>query len=72
MLWQLVAGSLSDRFGRRRPLLVGISAYVATSALCAASRTVEALVQGLAGGVGIVIAYAADRDLYAGGRLVRY
>jgi MFS transporter, DHA1 family, multidrug resistance protein len=51
---------------------VGISAYVATSALCAASRTVEALVQGLAGGVGIVIAYAADRDLYAGGRLVRY
>jgi MFS transporter, DHA1 family, multidrug resistance protein len=26
LLWQLVAGSLSDRFGRRRPLLVGISA----------------------------------------------
>ena len=76
-LGQLVAGSLSDRFGRRRPLLVGISGYVATSALCAASPTVEALitarfVQGLAGGVGIVIAYAAGRDLYSGGRLVRY
>jgi DHA1 family bicyclomycin/chloramphenicol resistance-like MFS transporter len=45
--------------------------------LCAASPTVEALVaarfvQGLAGGVGIVIAQAAGRDLYSGGRLLRY
>jgi DHA1 family bicyclomycin/chloramphenicol resistance-like MFS transporter len=29
-------------------------------------------VQGLAGGVGIVIAQAAGRDLYSGGKLVRY
>jgi DHA1 family bicyclomycin/chloramphenicol resistance-like MFS transporter len=29
-------------------------------------------VQGLAGGVGIVIAQAAGRDLYAGGRLIRF
>src|SRR5215217_5725612 len=76
-LGQLVAGPLSDRFGRRRPLLVGVVAYVATSVLCAASPTVEALVaarfvQGLAGGVGIVIAQAAGRDLYSGGRLLRY
>jgi DHA1 family bicyclomycin/chloramphenicol resistance-like MFS transporter len=74
---QLVAGPLSDRFGRRRPLLIGVIAYVVTSALCASSPTVEALVaarfvQGLAGGVGIVIAQAAGRDLYSGGRLLRY
>jgi DHA1 family bicyclomycin/chloramphenicol resistance-like MFS transporter len=74
---QLVAGPLSDRFGRRRPLLIGVLAYVVTSALCASSPTVEALVaarfvQGLAGGVGIVIAQAAGRDLYSGGRLLRY
>jgi MFS transporter, DHA1 family, multidrug resistance protein len=74
---QLIAGPLSDRFGRRRPLLIGVAAYVATSMLCAASPTVEALVaarfvQGLAGGVGIVIAQAAGRDLYSGGRLLRY
>lgn len=38
---QLVAGPLSDRFGRRRPLLVGVVAYVATSPLCALSPTIE-------------------------------
>ena len=74
---QLLAGPLSDRFGRRGPLLIGIAAYVIVSALCAASPTVEVLVvarlvQGLAGGVGIVIAQAAGRDVYEGGRLIRF
>jgi DHA1 family bicyclomycin/chloramphenicol resistance-like MFS transporter len=74
---QLLAGPLSDRFGRRGPLLIGVVAYVVTSVLCAASPTVEALVaarfaQGLAGGVGVVIAQAAGRDLYSGNRLLRY
>lgn len=76
-LGQLVAGPMSDRFGRRRPLLVGVVAYVAVSLLCAVSPTVETLiaarfVQGLAGGVGIVVAQAAGRDLYSGGALLRY
>lgn len=74
---QLTAGPLSDRFGRRGILLVGIVAYVATSALCALSPTIELLiaarvVQGLAGGVGIVIAQAAGRDVYSGGALIRF
>ncbi|HEX6355649.1 multidrug effflux MFS transporter [Actinophytocola sp.] len=74
---QVVAGPLSDRFGRRRPVLVGVVAYVVTSVLCALSPTIPALVaarfvQGLAGGVGIVISQAAGRDLYSGGKLVRY
>ena len=74
---QLVAGPLSDRFGRRGILLVGIAAYIATSALCAMSPTIELLiaarfVQGLAGGVGIVIAQAAGRDVYSGGALIRF
>ncbi|MEU6742182.1 multidrug effflux MFS transporter [Streptosporangium sandarakinum] len=76
-LGQLIAGPLSDRFGRARPLYVGAAAYVATSLLCAASPSIETLiiarlVQGLAGGAGIVIAQAAGRDLYSGGRLIRY
>ena len=76
-LGQLIAGPLSDRYGRRRPLLVGVGAYIVFSATCALSPTIETLiaarfVQGLAGAVGIVIAQAAGRDLYSGGRLVRY
>lgn len=74
---QLITGPLSDRFGRRGILLVGIVAYVVTSLLCASSPTIEALiaarfVQGLAGGVGIVIAQAAGRDVYSGGALIRF
>ena len=74
---QVVAGPLSDRLGRRTPLLIGVVAYTLTSALCAVSPTVETLilarfVQGLAGAVGIVIAQAAGRDVYSGGKLLRY
>ncbi|HWC22796.1 MAG TPA: multidrug effflux MFS transporter [Flexivirga sp.] len=76
-LGQLVAGPLSDRFGRATPLYAGLVAYVLASLLCAVSPTVESLVaarlvQGLAGGVGIVIAQAAGRDIYSGGALIRY
>ena len=76
-LGQLIAGPISDRSGRRRILLAGIVAYVVTSALCAISPTVELLiaarfVQGVAGGVGIVIAQAAGRDVFAGGALIRF
>ncbi|MBM7366931.1 multidrug effflux MFS transporter [Gordonia hydrophobica] len=74
---QVIAGPLSDRFGRRTPLIIGIVAYIAASALCAVSPTivtlvVARLVQGLAGAVGIVIAQAAGRDVYEGGALIRY
>ncbi|WP_433585676.1 multidrug effflux MFS transporter [Microbacterium hydrocarbonoxydans] len=74
---QLIAGPLSDRYGRRGILLIGIVAYIATSLLCAASPSIELLiaarlVQGLSGGVGIVIAQAAGRDVYAGGALIRF
>jgi len=60
-LGQLVAGPVSDRFGRRIPLLVGLLAYVVASVLCAISPSIGVLVsarlvQGLAGAVGLVIA----------------
>lgn len=74
---QLLAGPLSDRYGRRIVLVIGIVAYTATSLLCAFSPSVEALiaarfVQGLAGGAGIVIANAAGRDVYSGPQLIRF
>ncbi|WP_368857335.1 MFS transporter [Curtobacterium poinsettiae] len=40
---QLIAGPLSDRFGRRRVLLIGVAAYATFSGLCAVSPTVESL-----------------------------
>lgn len=74
---QLIAGPVSDRFGRRGILLIGIVAYIVTSVLCALSPSIELLilarlVQGLAGGVGIVIATAAGRDVFSGTALIRF
>jgi MFS family permease len=51
---QLIAGPLSDRFGRRRPLLVGIGTWSLASLLCAPTPTAwvliaTRLVQGIGG-----------------------
>lgn len=74
---QVVAGPLSDRYGRRRPMLIGVSGFILASVLCAVSPSIEFLIgarflQGLTGAAGIVIARASGRDLYAAGRLVRF
>ncbi|GAA1557801.1 multidrug effflux MFS transporter [Actinomadura kijaniata] len=70
-LGQVVAGPLSDRLGRRRPLLVGMALYTVASLLCALAPSIGTfaalrLVQGAAGAAGIVIARAVVRDLYDG------
>ncbi|KUN28622.1 MFS transporter [Streptomyces antibioticus] len=76
-LGQLVVGPMSDRWGRRRPLLIGLVVYVLATALCALAPTVGMLVafrltQGLAGAAGIVIARAVVRDLYDGVAMARF
>ncbi|MEU6475512.1 multidrug effflux MFS transporter [Streptomyces sp. NPDC047017] len=76
-LGQLVVGPMSDRWGRRRPLLAGLAVYVLATALCALAPNVEVLVafrlaQGLAGAAGIVIARAVVRDLYDGVAMARF
>ncbi|MEU5087879.1 multidrug effflux MFS transporter [Streptomyces sp. NPDC021356] len=76
-LGQLVVGPMSDRWGRRRPLLAGLAVYVLATALCALAPNVEILVafrlaQGLAGAAGIVIARAVVRDLYDGVAMARF
>lgn len=73
---QLIAGPLSDRFGRRRPLMIGVAAFALFSALCAVSPTIELLLaarllQGLAGSAGIVICLAVARDQFEGVELSR-
>lgn len=70
-LGQLVAGALSDKFGRRGPLLVGLVGFTITSLLCAASPSILILIilrvlQGVAASAGIAIARAIVRDLHSG------
>ena len=76
-LGQIVAGPLSDRFGRRGPLLVGVAAYAVASLLCAVAPSIAVLVvlrlvQGLAGAAGIVIARAIVRDMHSGVAAARF
>ena len=73
---QLVYGPLSDRWGRRPPLLWGIALYVGASLACALSTRVAALiafrlVQGLGAGAGPLIARAVVRDVYERDRAAR-
>ncbi|WP_069172584.1 multidrug effflux MFS transporter [Streptomyces griseus] len=76
-LGQLVVGPMSDRWGRRRPLLLGMAVYVLATVICAFAPSAELLigfrlVQGLAGAAGIVISRAVVRDLYDGMEMARF
>ncbi|MFC8227183.1 Bcr/CflA family multidrug efflux MFS transporter [Streptomyces sp. NPDC057287] len=76
-LGQLVVGPMSDRWGRRTPLLLGMVVYVLATAICAVAPTAELLIgfrllQGLAGAAGIVISRAVVRDLYDGDEMARF
>ena len=66
---QLFYGPLADRWGRRIPLLAGLTLYVASTVGCACVRTGEGLlfwrvVMAVGGGAGMVISRAVVRDLY--------
>jgi MFS transporter, DHA1 family, multidrug resistance protein len=66
---QLVYGPVSDRIGRRAPLLFGLALYVLAALGCAAAPNVDSLIalrllQALGGCAGMVIVRAVVRDLY--------
>ncbi|MDJ0842087.1 MAG: multidrug effflux MFS transporter [Acidobacteriota bacterium] len=70
-LGQLIYGPLSDRYGRRGPLLVGLSLYLAANFICATASSIEVLLigrflQGLGACAGVVCCYAIVRDLWSG------
>lgn len=75
-LGQLIAGPLSDRFGRRTPILIGVALFALFSLACVFAPTIEVLLvarllQGLAGSAGIVVTLAIARDMYSGTELSR-
>ena len=70
-LGQLLVGPLSDTFGRRRPLLVGVAVHVLASLLCLVAPNVEVLgglrmLQGVGAAAASVVAMAIVRDLFTG------
>jgi len=74
---QAVVGPLSDRFGRRKPLLIGMSVFTLVSLLCAVATSADLLialrfVQGLSGAAGVVVARAVIRDHFAGDDMTRF
>jgi DHA1 family bicyclomycin/chloramphenicol resistance-like MFS transporter len=74
---QVVAGPLSDMWGRRRPLLAGMALYVAGSAWCALAPSAGQLlgaraVQSLGAAAGAVLARAIVRDLFDGTAMTRF
>ena len=65
----LFHGALSDSFGRRPVVLVGLAVFTLASVGCALSQTIGQLIffralQGLSTGAGIVVSRAVVRDLF--------
>ena len=74
-LGQLVVGPLSDRLGRRIPLIVAATLHVTSSVLVAIAPnlvflTAMRILQGVGAAGGSVVSMAMARDLFSGRRLV--
>ncbi|HVO87723.1 MAG TPA: multidrug effflux MFS transporter [Casimicrobiaceae bacterium] len=70
---QLLAGPMSDRYGRKPALLGGLALFVVASVACALSRNIETLIaarglQALGMATVAVVPRAIARDLYSGER----
>lgn len=74
---QLIVGPISDRIGRRVPLVVGFGLYAVTSLMLIFTTNIYLfigirLIQGLAGSTGQVLSKAVARDLFNGHELTKF
>ena len=74
---QLIVGPISDRIGRRVPLVVGFGLYAVTSLMLIFTTNIYLfigirLIQGLAGSIGQVLSRAVARDLFNGHELTKF
>ncbi|MDR1448104.1 MAG: multidrug effflux MFS transporter [Candidatus Ancillula sp.] len=73
---QILIGPLSDKYGRRKPVIMGILVHIIVSLLCCAVTSIEQLIalriiQGAANSVANVIAMAVSRDEFSGSKASR-
>ena len=74
---QLVIGPLSDKYGRRRPLILSLTVFVVSTLICLLCRDVVTficfrLLQGIAAAGGVVISRSIAVDLYEGKEFTRF
>ena len=74
---QLLVGPLSDRKGRKVPLLCSLTVFCVATVVCVFAPTMEVFVaarfvQGLGGAGGIVLAKSIATDLYSGRDLAKF
>ncbi|NVK32758.1 MAG: multidrug effflux MFS transporter [Gammaproteobacteria bacterium] len=75
-LGQMIFGPLSDHFGRKGMVYVGVGVYIAGTVICGLSQTLEPMLIGrLIQGIGIasprVVSVAMVRDIYHGRQMAK-
>lgn len=74
---QLFIGPLSDRYGRKRPLIASLVLFIFSTIGCLGASTIGQFlifrfIQGIAGAGGVVISKSIATDLYEGKQLARF
>ena len=74
---QLLLGPLSDKFGRKKPLIVSLVIYIISTVLIVFSPNIETMIvlrviQGLSSAGSVVISRAVATDLYRGREMTRF
>ncbi|OOF55338.1 multidrug effflux MFS transporter [Rodentibacter myodis] len=74
---QLLLGPISDKFGRKKPLIISLLIYILSSFLIIFSPNIETMiflriVQGLSSAGSVVISRAIATDLYRGREMTRF
>lgn len=74
---QLLLGPLSDKFGRKTPLIISLVIYIISTVLIIYAPNIEAMIvlrviQGLSSAGSVVISRAVATDLYRGREMTRF
>lgn len=76
-LGQLLLGPLSDKFGRKKPLIISLVIYIISTILIVYAPNIESMIvlrviQGLSSAGSVVISRAVATDLYRGREMTRF